>query len=79
MKKRSYWLLPKANLPELETFLTSIERALFCSTKPNDVKYNLSEEEKSASKKWRENFLFNKELELVMRLQGKGNRVCYNR
>ena len=51
MKKRSYWLLPKATLPELESFLTSVERALFCSTKPNDVKYNLSEEEKSASKK----------------------------
>ena len=51
MKKRSYWLVPKANLPELETFLTSVERALFCSTKPNDVKDNLSEEENSASKK----------------------------
>ena len=37
-KKKSNWSSPKANSPELETFLISVERNLFCNTKGNDVK-----------------------------------------
>ena len=33
-KKKSYCSAPKTNSPELETFLTSAERDLFCNTKP---------------------------------------------
>ena len=61
----------KTNSPKLDTFVTSFEIDLFCNTKPTDVKDNLFEEEKS--EKWRKDVLFNKESELVMRLQDKGN------
>ena len=67
-------MAPKANLPELKTFLTSPKRDFFCSTKQNDVKDNLSEEEKNAFEKWRKDVLFNKESELEMRLQRQSNR-----
>ena len=73
-KNKSYWSAPKTNSPELETFLTSVKRDLICNTKPNVVKDNLSEEERSALKNWRKDLLFNKESELVMRLEDKGNR-----
>ena len=43
------------------------------NTKPNDVKYNLSKEKRSALKNWRKDVLFNKESELVMRLEDKDN------
>ena len=64
----------KTNAPEFQTFLTSVERDLFNNTKPNDVKDNLSEEERSSLKNWRKDVPFNKESELVMWLLGKGNR-----
>ena len=67
-------MAPKTNSPELETFLTSVEKDLFCITKQNDVKNNYSKEERSAFKNWRKDVLFNRESELVMRLQDKGNR-----
>lgn len=35
---------------ELETFFSSVERNLFCSTKLNDIKDNLSEEERNTLK-----------------------------
>ena len=73
-KKKSDWSAPKTNSPELETFLSSVNRDLFCNTKPNDVKDNLSKEERSALKNWSKYVLFNKESELVVRLQDKGNR-----
>ena len=73
-KKKSNWLARKTNSPKLETFLTSVEKDLFCSTKPNDVKINYSKEERRALKNWRKDVLFNRESELVMRLQDKGNK-----
>ena len=73
-KKKSNWLARKTNSPKLETFLTSVEKDLFCSTKPNDVKNNYSKEERRALKNWRKDVLFNRESELVMRLQDKGNK-----
>ena len=73
-KKKFNWSAPKANSPELEKFLTSVERDLFCNTKPDDVKDNLSKEERSALKNLRKFALFNKESELIMRLQDKCNR-----
>ena len=66
-KRKSNSLAPKTNL-------TSAEKKLFRNTKPNDVKYNLSKEEKSALKNWKKDVLFNKESELVIRLQDKGKR-----
>ena len=59
-KKKSNWLAPRINSRGLDTFLTSVKRDLFCSTKPNDVKDNLSKEERSALKNYRKNVLFNK-------------------
>ena len=46
----SNWLASKTNSPELQAFLTSAERDLFSYNKPNDVKDNLSEIEKSTLK-----------------------------
>ena len=37
-KKKSNWSAAKTNSPKLETFLTSVERDLFCNAKPNDSK-----------------------------------------
>ena len=67
-------MAPKTNSYELETFLTSVEINLFCNTKPNDVKDNVSKEERSALKNYKKHVLFNKESKLVMRLQDKRNR-----
>ena len=47
---------------------------MFSNTKNNDVKDNLSNEERNELNKWRENVLFNKDSGVVMRLQDKGNR-----
>ena len=49
-KKKSNWSALKPNSTELQTFLTSVERDLFSNTSPNDVKDNLSEEEKRSLK-----------------------------
>ena len=73
-EKKSNWLAAKTFSLELETFSTSVEKDLFCNTKPNNVKDNLSEEERSALINWRKDVLFNKESEVVMRLPDKGNR-----
>ena len=62
----------KKNSLELEAFLTTLERNIFCNTKPNDVKDDLSEEKRSALKNWRNDVQFDKKSELVMRLQEKG-------
>ena len=45
---KSNWSAAKANSPDVQTFLTSVERDLFSNTKPNDVKDNLYEGERSA-------------------------------
>ena len=49
-KKKSNWSALKTNSPELQTFLTFAERDLFSNTKPNYVKDNLSEGERSSFK-----------------------------
>ena len=72
-KKKSNWLAPRINSCELDTFLISVKRDLFCSTKPNG---NFSKEERSALKNYRKDVLFKKESELMMRLQDKGNRFA---
>ena len=66
-------MTPRINSCELDTFLISVKRDLFCSTKPNG---NLSKEERSALKNYRKDVLFKKESELMMRLQDKGNRFA---
>ena len=71
-KKKCNWSAPKKNSLELEAFLTTLERNIFCNTKPNDVKDDLSEEKRSALKNWRNDVQFDKKSELVMRLQEKG-------
>lgn len=49
-KKKSNWLALKIDSPELQIFLTSLEKYLFSNTKANDVKDNFSEEERSSLK-----------------------------
>ena len=49
-KQKSNWSAPKTILPELQASITSAERDFFSNTKPNDVKDNLSEEERNALK-----------------------------
>ena len=49
-KNKSNWSVAKTNSPELQAFLTSVERDLFGNTRMNDVKDNLSEEERSTLK-----------------------------
>ena len=56
--------------------MTSVERDLFCNTKPNYIKDNLSKEERCTLKNWTQDILFNKESELLTRLQDKGNRFA---
>ena len=48
--------------------MTSVERDLFCNTKPNYIRCTL--------KNWTQDILFNKESELLTRLQDKGNRFA---
>ena len=72
-------MAPKTNLPELETFLNSFERDLFCNTKPSDVKDNLFDKGRKALKNWRKVVLFYKESKLVMRLQDMGNRFIIDK
>ena len=64
---------PKKNSPELQTFFTSVGIDLFSNTKPNNAKDNLSKEERNGLENWRKGILFNKESELLMRLQDKSN------
>ena len=70
----SSWKAPKAAIPEVETFLSSVERDLFSSTKRRVVTDNLKPEERSALKQWRSEHLFNPDSDLVIRQQDKGNR-----
>ena len=73
-KQPSNWRSTKTNCPELETFLSSVERALFNDTSRRKVPDNLTKEERSSLRQWRKNELFNQDGELLMRLQDKGNR-----
>ena len=73
-KTPSSWNAPKAKLPEVETFLSNVERDLFATTKRRKVEDNLSLEERAALKTWRQEHLFNPQSDLVIRQQDKGNR-----
>ena len=73
-KKQSQWSAPKTSSPEIETFLSNVERTLFENTSRKDIRNNLSKKERSSLNFWRKNQLFNKESKLVMRTQDKGNR-----
>ena len=73
-RKPSKWKAPKSSIPEVETYLSSTERDLFCESKAKKVKDNLSNDERLALNTWRKNYLFNSEGKLIMHLQGKGNR-----
>ena len=73
--KQSLWSPPKSNSNEMETFISLVEKDLFQDTSRKRISSNLSQDEKKALKDWIKNVLFNKDLDKVMRLQGKGNRL----
>ena len=73
-KKPLKWRSPKPNSPELETFLTSVEKDLFQNTKVGKAEDNLTRTERRALTSWRRDNLFNKESDTIIRLQDKGNR-----
>ena len=68
------WKSPKCNIPEVEAFLSAVERDLFSNTQRKIVPDNLTIDERYALKQWRADNLFNTEGNLVMRMQDKGNR-----
>ena len=73
IKKASKWRPSKINSHELETFLSLVEKHLFAETLKKKVTDNLPKGERGALNEWRKNNLFNKNNNLVMRLQDKGN------
>ena len=73
-KKPSSWNAPKAKIPEVETFLSNVERDLFSTTTRRKAADNLSHEERTALTNWRHEHLFNPDSDLVIRQQDKGNR-----
>ena len=74
IKKAFKWRRPKTNSHQLETFLPLVEKDLFAVTLKKNVKGNLSEDERGELNGWRKNNFFNKDSDLVMRIQDKGNR-----
>ena len=54
--------------------MSLVEKDLFEETLKKNVKDNLLKDERLALNEWRKNNLFNKNSNLVMRLQDKGNR-----
>ena len=62
------------NCPELETFLTLVEKDLFQNTKVDKAKDNLTPMERRALTNWRRDNLFNKESDTIMTVQDKTNR-----
>jgi len=73
-KKTSKWSAPKTNSPEIETFLSSVERDLFADTSFKNIRNNLTKAQRDSLKSWRKEQLFNKDGKLVLRTQDKGNR-----
>ena len=74
LKKKSRWKPPKSTIPEVETYLNKVEKDLFSNTKRRQIDDNLTEFERSALKKWREDHLYNPESDLIIRQQDKGNQ-----
>ena len=72
--QKSSWKASKCNIPELETFLSLVERDLFSDTKRKTVTDNLDGQERKALNDWRKNTLFNENSDLIMRLHDKDNR-----
>ena len=73
-KKPSSWRAPKSKVPEVETFISCVEKDLFSSTNVKPSYDNLSRLERSSLDTWRKEYLFKPDGNLVMRLQDKGNR-----
>ena len=73
-RKPSKWSAPRTNSPELETFLSSIERDLFEDTSYKNIRNNLTKAQRDSLRSWRKEQLFNTNGELVLRTQDKGNR-----
>ena len=73
-KKKSRWKPPKCSIPEVEVYLNKVERDLFSHTKRKRIDDNLTEPERHALKKWREEHLYNQDSDLIIRQQDKGNR-----
>ena len=61
---------------DLETFLSLVEKDLFTKTLKKNVRDNLLKDERGVLNEWRKNNLFNKNSNLVMRLQDKDNRFA---
>ena len=55
-------------------YLNKVERDLFSHTKRKRIDDNLTEPERHALKKWREEHLYNQDSDLIIRQQDKGNR-----
>ena len=64
---------PQSKFPELETFLSNIEKDIFENTNRRNVKSNITKEEQIALNDWK-NRLSNPDNNLILRIQDKGNR-----
>ena len=73
-RKKPNWKAAKTTSPELETFLSNVERSLFGDISRKAVSENLSKGEKDSLWNWRKTQLFNPCGDLVLRSQDKGNR-----
>lgn len=73
-RKPSSWRAPKSKVPEVESFISCVEKEIFASTNLKPKYDNLTKLERSSLDTWRKEYLFNSDGNLVMRLQDKGNR-----
>jgi len=73
-KEISKWSAPKTNSPEIETFLSSVERELFADTSYKNKRNNLTKPQRDSLKLWRKEQLLNKDGALVLRTQDKGSQ-----
>ena len=73
-KKRLSGDLPKQMAISLKHSYHYLKRIYLQETLKENVKCNLSKDERGALNEWGKNNLFNKNSNLVMRLQDKGNR-----
>ena len=72
--KPSNWKAPKTNIVDAEMFLKCIERDLFSDTSHKKVRSNLTKEENEMISYCKNQVLFNKDSEQVLRLQDKGSK-----
>ena len=75
-RQPSKWTAPPSKIPEVEVFLSSLERDLFDVNNSNNfVVDNLTKNQRHALNQWRKDNLFNSDSQLITRLQDKGNRI----